>query len=273
MSLIWILIVLLLGAFVYLLLGNGGNVVVRRQFDAYAAKYGKYLTRAVIVPVLIFAVLAVLMRDIILTPYLLVIAAAVGYYRVKQVIAAEGVISPRDIAQLVLAFRGAFQIVPATFNSLKLVAGRVEEPLCGIVLTTVETYYASGGRPERAFDFMREHCNDPLLDQFVYILEMSESATDEAVIEALDGLHVRLQRHEELEREVETGLSGITGQTGFMQGLAVLIAFAIGAVPNMRSVYTSSMTGRLGYIVLVGVIMGTSYLIERRNQELKEQIL
>ena len=110
------------------------------------------------------------------------------------------------------------------------------------------------------------------MSQFIYILEMSSSASNESMTEALDAFGARLRRQDELQREVESNLAGITGQTNFMQALAIVVAFAMALVPDFRAVYTS-LLGRVAYMVLLGVIMGASYMIEKKVISLKGEIL
>ena len=272
---IQIVILLLVALLVYLALGENTaretERLARRRFQNLWARYGAFITRPVVIPTLVFVALALIMRDIVVTPFLLIVAAAVARYRVQQIIKSLGEISSRQVSQLVLAFRGAYQIQPAVFKSLGVAAEKVGEPLSEILQVTVETFFASSSS-ERAFEVFRSRTTNSSLHQFIYILEMSESATNESVAEALDSLVSRLRGMEELQREVESGMSSITGQTGFMQVLAVLIAFVVALVPGFRTVYTS-FVGRFGYMFLVSIMIGGSYIIERKTLQLKERIL
>jgi hypothetical protein len=111
------------------------------------------------------------------------------------------------------------------------------------------------------------------LHQFAYILEMSESASNESTTEALDSFVTRLRRQEDLQNQVETNLTSITGQTSFIQILAILIAFFVALMPTFRAAYVGSLAAKLTYMLLVVIILGASYFIERRIASLKEQVI
>jgi hypothetical protein len=266
------LVLLMVGVLIFYAIGEDTKRILSRRVEGYRVKYSKYLTRDVVTPALVFVALALLMRDVILTPYLLAVAAGVVYFRVSQVMARVGGIRPRDISQMVIAFRAAYQLQPAAFKSLEMAATKVGDPLKSVLNTVVNIYFNTA-QADLAFDEFRRRVGDHvLMKQFIYILEMSSSASNESMTTALDAFVGRLRRQDELQREVESSLSGITGQTSFMQALAIAIAFVMALVPSFRSVYTS-LLGRIGYMFLMGVIMGASYMIEKQVISLKEEIL
>lgn len=269
---IQLLILVVIGLVVYLAAGEEIGRTLRPRIRNYQVKYSKFLTRSVLLPAIVFAVLALLMRDIILTPFLLAVAALETYLRVQVVMVTATAITPRMVSALVLAFRAAYQLQPAVFASMREAASKVDEPLRGLVNNMVETFFLTSS-PARAFEEFRRRTDNGLLNQFLYILEMSESASNESVTEALDSFVGRLRQHEDLQRQVETGLVNITGQTSFMQVLAILVAFVVALIPSLRGVYTSSFMGRVGYMIVMSVIVGTSYVIEKQVLGLKEQIL
>jgi hypothetical protein len=170
-----------------------------------------------------------------------------------------------------MAFRSSYQLQPAAIRSLEVAASKVGEPLHSLVTNVVNIFFNSS-KTDMAFQAFRKRTDNVLLHQFIYILEMSESASNESVTQALDAFVGRLQRQEELQRQVETGLASITSQTSFMQILAILIAFVVALVPGLKSVYRSFL-GRMGYMVLITVMVLTSYFIEKRVARLKAQIL
>jgi len=269
---IQVLIVVVIGLLVYMAVGDDLNRIVRRRSDSYRARYQKFVTRGIVLPTIIFLALGLVMRDIVLTPFAWAVGAAITYMRVRQQVSQAGTITPRMVSQLVIAFRAAYQLQPAAFSSLEEAAKKIGEPLRGTIEIVVDVFYATSD-PERAFGEFRRRSDSVLLQQFAYILEMSEAASDESVTEALDAFVARLRRQEDLQREVDSNLSSVTSQTSFMQTLAIVIAFAVALVPGFREAYTNSLVGRIGYIVLAAVIAGASYYIEMRVSRLKEQIV
>ncbi len=267
-----ILAFVLIGLMVYMAVGEDVIRISRRRTKGYRSKYTQYVTRDVVIPTVALLTLGLFMRDLVLTSFLAALAAGVAMLRVRQVMATRRTITPRQVTQLVIAFRGAYRLEPAAFRSLEQAATKVGEPLQGLITMMVNVFYTTS-EPERAYAEFRKRTENPLLNQFVYILEMSESASDDSVINALDAFVQRLRRQEELHREVETGMASITSQTGFMQVLALAIAMVIALVPGFRRVYTDSLLGRIAYMTLIAVIIGASYVIERKVLALKEQVL
>ena len=255
----------------YLLVGEELTQTLRRRTRVYQVKYGQYLTRSAVIPAIIMAVLAVFMRDVILSPFLLLVGLVIAIYRVRQNMAKATQITPRQVLQLVLSFRGAYQLEPAVFKSLQEANKKIEGPLRDLVNICVETFFLTSS-PERAFNEFRKRTDNILLHQFIYILEMSESASDVAMAEALDAFVARLHRHANLRNQVETGLVGITQQTRFLQIVIVVVAFMVVAVPYFRDVYASGVLGRVGFMAIVLVILGVSYQIEKQVEDLKKEI-
>jgi Flp pilus assembly protein TadB len=256
----------------YMALGEDLTRVARPRVRNYRLKYGKYMTRSVLIPAISFGVLGLLMRDIILTPFLLVLGGVIAWFRIQQAIAASEKVLARDVLQVVLGFRAAYQLRPAVFDSLKEAAKKVQGPLRDLCNVVVETFFLTSSS-QRAFEELRKRTDNMLLTQFAYILEMSESASNESMTEALDAFVTRLRHIEDLERQVQTGLTGITGQTSFMQVLFLGIAFAVALIPGFHDRYTESIQARLGYMAIMAVIVGTSYVIEKQIIALKEQVL
>ena len=264
---------IMLGALVlYMAFGEDVWRAARPRVRNYQTKYMRFLKRSVIIPFVIFAVLAVLMRDWLLTPYLVLVAAAIAYVRVQQLMREEQTITPRDILQLALSFRGSYQLQPAVFASLQDANTKVDEPLRSMVKVMVESFFLTASTT-RAFAEFRKRTDNISLNQFAYILEMSETASNESTTEALDSFVTRLRRQEDLQNQVETNLTGIIGQTNFIQVLALGVAFFIAIIPAFRIMYVGSMLGRALYIFLTIVILASSYYIERRIASLKEQVI
>jgi hypothetical protein len=100
---------------------------------------------------------------------------------------------------------------------------------------------------------------------------MSESASADAVVTALDNLVKRLQNHDELRRETESSLTSITGQTSVLQRIAAAIVVAVALIPGLRAPYTS-VPGQIIYIAFLSIILAGSYYIDRQIGKLLERI-
>lgn len=256
----------------YMAFGEDVWRAARPRMRNYQTRYMRYIRRPAVVPFVIFVVLGLVMRDWLLTPFLVLVAAAIAYVRIRELMRDESLITPRDILQLALSFRGSFQLQPAVFASLQDANTKVDEPLRSMVKVMVESFFLTASTT-RAFAEFRKRTDNVSLNQFAYILEMSETASNESTTEALDNFVERLRRQENLQNQVETNLTSITGQTDFIQVLAIGVAFFIALVPAFRDAYVATMAGRLLYMALLSVILISSYYIERRIAALKEQVI
>jgi hypothetical protein len=267
------IVAILLGALLlYMAFGEDMLRATRPRVRNYRAKYARFITRPVVLPFLVFVALGALMRDWVLTPFLVAVAVLVAYARIRELMRTEEIITPRQILQLALGFRGSYQLQPAVFASLQDANAKTEEPLKGLVHVMVESFFLTASTT-RAFAEFRKRTDNISLHQFAYILEMSESASNESTTEALDSFVTRLRRQEDLQNQVETNLTSITGQTSFIQILAILIAFFVALMPTFRAAYVGSLAAKLTYMLLVVIILGASYFIERRIASLKEQVI
>jgi hypothetical protein len=168
-----------------------------------------------------------------------------------------------------MAFRSIYQLQPTIFSTLAEARDKVDEPLRGWVASTVQAFRATSSA-KRALDELRKKADNPYLHQFVYILEMSDEAEPETVLEALEGLADRLRRHEELRNKTETEVTAITGQGRFILIISVLTMFAIAAINSLRSTYTGEMQFFFIAVATVGVF--TWYYIDKKILSLKERI-
>ncbi|MCG2767512.1 MAG: hypothetical protein L6435_03925 [Anaerolineae bacterium] len=260
----------LVGVMVILAFLDDLGRLARSPIRRLRAVMAPYLTRIVLVPVGVSTLLAILYPGILLKFYFLVAGCLVGWYLLRKSRQMEGEVSLRQISQMILAFRGVYQLQPSVFSSLSEVSKKLAQPLKGLSDAIVKTYYLTSSA-ERAFEEFRTRTDNVYLHQFVYILEMSETAHPEAVVTALDGFADRLRRHVELRRVVDTSLASITGQVSFLQILSLIIVFAVGVIPALSQAY-SSPVGQLMFVVIATIGLGASYYIERKVSSLKERI-
>jgi len=265
-------IVALVVAGCLLVLAFAGDLArpLQRQARNWRSRYGRYLRRALFLQPTIFGVLAVLMRDWVLTPFLLVVAGLIAYYRVRQSMREAHEIQVRQVLQLVVSFRGAYYLRPAVFTALEEAAKRIDGSLKELVRIAVESYFITSS-PQRAFDEFRKRTHNILLHQFAYILEMGEETSSITMLQVLDSFITRLRSHEDLGRQVETSLAGALSEVSFMQGAFIFVMVAVAIVPVLRNGWTA-LLGRVFYVILVSVVIAASYYIERQIAHLKEQI-
>jgi hypothetical protein len=242
------------------------------------ARLSPWLNWRTLVPVIIALLLALLMArpftakeeaspPYLISAYVVAVGVLVSWYQVKRAERVERARLDKQVADLVMAFGSIYQVQPTIFSTLEEARGKVDEPLRGWVASTVQAFRATSSA-KRAFAELRKKADNPYLHQFVYILEMSDEAEPQTVVQALESLADRLRRHGELRDKTETELGAITGQTRVIQLVGLGVLFVI-AASGLRSAYSNL---QLLFIGLASVTVIASYYIDQRILSLKERI-
>jgi ABC-type multidrug transport system fused ATPase/permease subunit len=245
------------------------------------ARLSPWLNWRTFVPVFIALLLALLMArpftgkeeaspPYLISAYVVAVGALVSWYQARRAERAVRARLDKQVADLVMAFRSTYQLQPAIFSTLEEARGKVDQPLRGWVTSTVQVFNVTSAA-SRALAKLRKKADNPYLHQFVYILEMSDEAEPQTVVQALEGLADRLRRHEELRNKTETEMGAITGQTRVIQLVSLGAIFIIAVISGLRSAY-SSQTAQLFFIGLVSIAVTASYYIDQRILSLKEKI-
>jgi len=226
------------------------------------------------VPLLITLVLAYLMREgHLICIYLIILGVLTTlYYAFWRKRARTEMAVDAEVLKLVEEFHSQYKFTPPVFSTLSQARLKVAEPLRGHVKAAVESYYTTASQ-KRAFTELRHRVPNSYLNQFVYILERSETARREVVQKALGRLVARLRRREQLRVETETDLTMITGQTQLILILGIGMLFVVALIPSLREVYTQSQNNQILFIVLATIGVLTTYYIDRRTTSLKERVL
>lgn len=176
-----------------------------------------------------------------------------------------------QVADLVSSFKSVFRIRPTVFNALEEATKKIPAPVGTAVSHAVTTFYVTA-LPARAWSELRDRVQDPYMEQFVYILQRGEDAKHDDIMVALEGLSKRLRRARELRDQSEVNMTVVTGQTRIIQIIALSMIAVIGAVPMLRELYEIQW-GQMMFIIIAGVSVATSYVIERKAVTLKEKVL
>jgi Flp pilus assembly protein TadB len=205
----------------------------------------------------------------LISAYIVAVGALVSWYQVRRAERVERAQLDKQVADLVMAFGSIYQLQPTIFSTLEEARDKVDEPLRRWVASTVQAFRATSSA-KRALAELRKKADNPYLHQFVYILEMSDEAEPETVLEALDGLSDRLRRHEELRNKTEIEVGAITGQTRVIQLVSLGAIFIIAVISRLRSAYSGQ--AQLFFIGLTSMGVMASYYIDQRILSLKERI-
>lgn len=267
-----ILLILGGGIIIYLLVGEDLGKYVRPTVTRARSQAPGWFTWKTAMPLFIALALALLMRVPIISGYIILVGLLTIWHSYNKARLAELAKINAQVARLVFAFRNVFKIQPVVFAALREVVRRLDEPLKSWIEATMQAYLVTSSE-EEAYAVLRSKSDNHYLNQFLYILEMSGSASEETVIAALDNLAQRLRRHEALQRETEIELASITGQTKIIQIIGLAVLFVIAAVPALREVYVRSSGARIVYIIFASIAVLTSYFIDRRISNLKASAL
>jgi pilus assembly protein TadC len=244
--------------------------VGRRQRQRARPAWLNYPPR-IYIPAVLGVILALIYRASMISPFFLIIGFGITWYLSLRLHIAARLKQDSQILELAVAFRGIFKVRPAVFAALEEARKKVGEPLNEHVAATVQAFYVTSS-PQKAYAELQRRVRNPYMDQFVFILERSETASRDIVYTALEQLIHRMRRHEELRSKSEVNLAAITGQTTFIQVLSLIIIFGIG-LTAVRNFYVNSTNTQLLFIGLVTVALATSWYIDRRTQAIKERVL
>lgn len=208
----------------------------------------------------------------IVSVYVLVVGGLTMLYMANRAGLSERALVDKQVTDLVRAFQSIYQLKPSVFSALEEAAKKVDDPLQFHVMRAVQTFFVTG-QPQRAFEELHRRVENPYLDQFLYILDRAETSRRGEILKTLNRLITRLEQQEELRSDTEVNLAVISGQTLFIQVVSVLIIMFIAVVPPLREAYTNSITGQLVFVVLATIGVLTSWIIDRKAMELKEQVL
>ncbi len=244
--------------------------VGRRQRTRTRPRWLSYPGR-IYIPAVLGLLLALIYRSALISPFFIIVGISISWYLSRRLFIAERLKMDQQILELVVAFRGIYNVRPAVFAALEEARKKLAEPLNTHVAQTVQAFYVTSS-PQKAYAELVRRVRNPYMDQFVFILERTETANKEVVYQALDTLALRMRRHEDLRAKSEINLAAITGQTTFIQVLSIIIIFFIG-ITGIRAFYVNDLSTQILFISLVMVALVTSWYIDRRTQAIKERVL
>lgn len=216
-------------------------------------------------------ILPVIKRAWLPALFVLFVGAWYTWRQTKAARVGERLLITGQVAELVSSFKSVFRIRPTVFNALEEANKKLPPPVGSAVAHAVTTFYVTA-LPSRAWGELRERIQDPYMEQFVYILQRGEDSKHEDIMTALEGLLKRLRRARELRDQSEVNMTVVTGQTRIIQLIALAMIAVIGFVPMLRELYEIP-AGQIMFLIVAGISVGTSYIIERKAVTLKEKVL
>ena len=260
------------GVLLFVLFGDDLYHYIRRTLNRARAQAPAWFTWRSGTPLAVAAVLAGLMRIPIISLYMLAVGCFYMWRSYERAKLAELAKLNGEVAQLVFSFRNIYRLQPAMHNALVESMRRLGEPLKGWVDSALQAYHVTSDN-EDLFRVLRSKSDNHYLNQFIYVLEMSGSASEARVVGALESLSARLRSRESLQRETDVELGSITSQTGMIQFIGIGVLFLISLAPIPHNVYLQNPAARVLYIILLSVAVAASVVIDRRIDNLRERAL
>ena len=266
------LIVVGLGLLFYTLLGEDLSRYSRLWWNRSRAEAPGWFTWRSAVPLIVALALAALMRVPLISGFIVIVGFIYLWRSYEKARIGQIAKITDQVGRLVFSFRSTYKLQPVVFGAMKESLRRLEDPLRGWVDVALRAYMATDSE-EAMYQVLRTKTSNHYLNQFLYILEMSGSATRDTVIIALDNLAQRLRRQEDLRRQTEIELSSVSSQTGIIQVIGVSVLFIVALVPMLRDVYAKYPPAQLAYLFFASVAVATSFYIDRQIDKLKESVL
>lgn len=265
-------VIISIGVIVFVVFGDDLYHYLRRTISRARVQAPGWFTWRSATPMIVALVLAALMRIPIVSIYMLVVGGFYMWRSFEKARLAELAKLNGEVAQLVFSFRNIYRLQPVIHNAVKESMSRLDEPLRGWVDAALQAYRVTSDN-EDLFRVLRAKSDNHYLNQFVYVLEMSGSASEDRVVAALESLSARLRGRESLQRETEVELGSVTSQTGMIQFIGIGVLFLIALVPILHNTYLERPTAQFIYIVLVSIAVASSLIIDRRIDSLRERAL
>jgi Flp pilus assembly protein TadB len=225
--------------------------------------------------VVIFAIAglvgAVLARDILISPYLIVLGLGATWANLKQVEAQTSGRLADETGELVRAFRGIYAVSGSLYGSLEE-AERVLPPegdLRAAVKRVIARYGAGDDNPLRPLKSLP----DPSLRRFVRVLALIGQSDTQAIREALQRLEKQISARKKLRNRVQVVLALMTGTLRILQGANLGAAAIAVTIPLWRDFFTATWGHRATFILATaGFALASAYFQTEKNA-LQEQAL
>ena len=224
------------------------------------------------IPIPVGIILAILARDWLLSPYLVVVGVGMAFFLRSKRDRKEQTALTEQVKALVLLFRSRFSVGESPFAVLAdvledLPEGRIKRA----VERTVDTYRARGDADE-ALTVMR-NVRNPFLSRLVMILDASGSAETEVILGELKELEDDLKNRDRLAGQARATLAMLKGTVSFLQVANLTAVIASVALPLWHDFFTSTLQRRGTFLAATMFLLVASLFFHQEISLQEDKVL
>ena len=196
-----------------------------------------------VLPALGGTVLAVAMRDLLLSPYLILLGAGLTtFFRNRRTRKSQAAIT-NQVKSLVVLFRSRFAVGESPFSVLVEIEDDLPKGAVATAVRQALNAYQTSSSVEKALTPLRRLRN-PYLARLAMVLETSGSASTEAIVDEVDHIEDDLKERDRLAGQARASLALLKGTVRFLQAANLAAIAASVGLPMWRDFFTSTLQRR-----------------------------
>jgi len=216
--------------------------------------------------------LAGLARDVVLSPYLLLLdLGIVSYLAYRQTLRVRQHTGDQ-VRRLVDAFVGLYRVNPTTFATLALAGGHLPPGALRAAVQAAVHHYETTRDTHEALQKLLA-VPDPYLARFVLVLDQAGEQGPTEIVNLLADLQVRLRRRWTTRLAAQGVFAALRGTLAVLIGAAVVVTVVGVTVPLWREIHLGSPVSRIVFIALTTVAFTAAAFFDRRMRLDEETLL
>ena len=194
-------------------------------------------------PALGSTVLAIAMRDLLLSPYLILLGMGLTYFLRRQRTRKTQTAITNQAKALVVLFRSRFAVGESPFSVLIEIEDDLPKGAVAVAVHQAANTYQTSGSVEKALAPLRG-LHNPYLTRLAMVLETSGSASTEAIVAEAAHIEDDLKERDRLAGQARASLALLKGTVRFLQAANLAAIAASVALPMWRDFFTSTLQRR-----------------------------
>jgi Flp pilus assembly protein TadB len=189
------------------------------------------------------AILAVVMRDVLLSPYLVLLGTGLTYFfRARRARKAQSAVT-EQVRVLIVLFRSRYAVGESPFAVLVEIQDDLPKGPVALAVRRATNIYQTNGSVAEALAPLRDLKN-PYLVRLVMVLETSGSASTEVVVDEIRRIEDDLKERDRLAGQARASLALIKGTVKFLQATNLTAVVVAATLPMWRDFFTSTLQRR-----------------------------
>ena len=208
-----------------------------------ASSAGKILDALTFLPGLFAVALAAVMRDVLLSPYLVLLGVGLTYFiRVKRARRTQSAVTGQ-VKSLIVLFRSRYAVGESPFSVLVEIQDDLPKGPVAVATRRATNIYQTNGSVTEALAPLRDLKN-PYLARLVMVLETSGSASTKVVVDEIRRIEDDLKERDRLAGQARASLALIKGTVKFLQATNLTAVVVAVALPMWHDFFTSTLQRR-----------------------------